>query len=541
MIRYGRQTALGGMILLSLTFCSSQGKNELRSNAFLLAGRDLSDHDRAGGVTQASPGIQETPSEDALLEVKPDESLLRFKMFDDPVPEATTNGLLQFVVEYDDARSFITQAGYRLNGEIPDLLELTVEKIELRRKNVSEPEKDHRFRHRNPPEVITIRPTGKDALVLVKEGRHFIAIIRGLSLPGGVYRDLNVKFKSLGKLIDADEENVLVVAPQTVSYSGEFQISAGRITTLHAVPLREYIEGRGRSHDWHSPRVARIRNPERRCHHGARTYYAFLIFKATGQTQHIPADRVFVKMTELLAAGASSEILNDRPTEIELLSLRNGAVALMGHNTVPPGMYQYFQMNLSGKGRVEWGDAKADLTIESDANSIMRFMGPFDLRGGRITEVFLHFDPNTSIFFTQERGWILDPDVTTTSVTSMTPQQDRRLIQALGVRSNIVASEADIIIQAQVLTKTEGIGQNREGKNLIYSNLILKVTDRLRGQVDNPDQFPLRVVGGSYGGVQLRVRGMPEFSQNENVLLFLQKTGDDSFLITRGESGKISI
>jgi hypothetical protein len=75
---------------------------------------------------------------------------------------------------------------------------------------------------------------------------------------------------------------------------------------------------------------------------------------------------------------------------------------------------------------------------------------------------------------------------------------------------------------------------------MIYSNMSLKVEDRLRGKVENPDHFPFRSIGGTYYGMQLRVAGMPEFKSNERFLLFLKKYGD-RYSVVRGELGKINL
>src|SRR5205814_5457072 len=108
--------------------------------------------------------------------------------------------------------------------------------------------------------------------------------------------------------------------------------------------------------------IGRIRHPDRRPQFVRdRFFQVFFNFKSAGAVTWTPIDRLYIKMLSLSAVGPRTDVLNDFPTEIELLSLRRGAVALMGHNLVDPaGQYAYFEMNLAQKGRVEWGDEKAD-------------------------------------------------------------------------------------------------------------------------------------------------------------------------------------
>lgn len=96
------------------------------------------------------------------------------------------------------------------------------------------------------------------------------------------------------------------------------------------------------------------------------------------------------------------------------------------------------------------------------------------------TKVFLKFDPDRSVFYLDKRGYILDPTIETDSVVSMTSAQDLRFIQALGQRSNLVSSEAEIIFQGSVSRLQYLLAPNVYNKQMVYSDMDIQVEDRLR-------------------------------------------------------------
>ena len=246
------------VLVMVIVGCADAGKHPLKTTDFILAGKDISEHDEAGGVVQASPGIEETDADGVVLSVPADQSLLRFKMFDDPIPSADTNGLLQFVIEYDDIRSIVQEpCGAAF---IPDEIELTIEKIEIWKAGDSHRRPWQRWK---PGDRMELHPTGKDAKVLIKEGRHFFPIIRGISLPAGAYNRMRVQFSQQGILRDNSEEWPVILNSRFAQYDRLFQTRAGKVTALNAVPSSEFFMGR-RSHRWRNGRVAHLRHPDRK-------------------------------------------------------------------------------------------------------------------------------------------------------------------------------------------------------------------------------------------------------------------------------------
>ncbi|HMW61281.1 MAG TPA: hypothetical protein PKA91_16620, partial [Leptospiraceae bacterium] len=194
-------------------------------------------------------------------------------------------------------------------------------------------------------------------------------------------------------------------------------------------------------------------------------------------------------------------------------------MALLSHNLIAAGTHAMFQIVLAGQHTVQDADGEHPLKIFDGNESIMEVSGPFELRGGRLTELFLEFDPNTSVFFTSE-GYVLDADIRVASVLSMTPEQENRIVQALGPKTNLVADSAELALEGQVETTTVA------AERIPRTRVSIRIEDRLRGLPANMNALQLTVPGGVVNGLRLRVYGMPQFSQNERVILFLKRIGN---------------
>lgn len=72
------------------------------------------------------------------------------------------------------------------------------------------------------------------------------------------------------------------------------------------------------------------------------------------------------------------------------------------------------------------------------------------------------------------------------------------------------------------------------------TRVSIRIEDRLRGLPANMNALQLTVPGGVVNGLRLRVYGMPQFSQNERVILFLKRIGNE-YGIVEGEYGKVSL
>ena len=99
-------------------------------------------------------------------------------------------------------------------------------------------------------------------------------------------------------------------------------------------------------------------------------------------------------------------VLNDTEYRFDLLALRGTAVLLVGNDMVPAGTYSHFTISLKDGSSVELENEGQPLQIVNDYNRSFRIAGPFELRGGRMTEILLDFDPNLSVFKSLDSGYV---------------------------------------------------------------------------------------------------------------------------------------
>jgi len=530
-------------VLFVLVICSmlitgcSRFKGGIAGNEYRLVGSQIPAHDRQAGVTQASPGIEKNQMTDGMLTVADTTSLLRFKINDDPVPNAETNGLLKAVAVTKDIHSAVSGLGLRIHDDDDVTIELNVEKIMVKEHKEKEKKKP-----REKEKIITYSPSGDEGKISFNHKRIYTQLTKGISMAAGMYEWLSVSFKRDGKLYYKNKVYTVHLGEREIVYPKGFTVEKGKITTLSLISIKDRFEDIFK----HGNRGERL---ESRHHHRS-------IFMKTGmvlglslrqflpldETQNDPVMQAYIKFKSLSAVNEAGEsiILNDQLTEFELLSLRNGAVALMGNNAVEAGEYEYFDLELEGNNYVIVNGSKYPLEIQEWAYDSVRFMGPFDLRGGRISEVFVNFDPNSSFIYIRGKGYILEPDIVVSAIVSLTPKQELRLVESLGARSNEVMGKAELAFEGWIKTVVPVLGQNIYGKNMIYSDVSLEVLDRLRGEVDLSAEYKLRMIGGSYNGINLRVPGMPQFTADEDVLLFL-KEYNGRMSTVMGEYGKINI
>jgi len=503
------------------------------STAFTLMGSDISNHDQSNGIVQVSPGIENTPTAGNEFVVPSTNSLFRVKLHDDPLPNAGTNGLLQIVIEYRHLASFLNSQ----NQPLPDSLVFDIDKIQAVKEQ--DPKASHREKwfSKHDDQTIFVTPTGRNAKVEFVRGKKYAIVLAGISLPAGDYESVSVHLKQDGIARIGTQEFRAHPAPDTIQVNQHFTIAVGRIAAINLVPHEEEKE-REDHPEWHregpADRRCRTRGFQYENMHRI-VYPTHLDLRFAGVTQHDPVSKINVKMLQL---KAGSTILNSTPTVVELLALRDGAVALMGHNIVPIGTFPSFDMTLGTGHTIVDENGEHPLEIDGGIATVITFDGPFELRGGRITEVILDFDPNTSVFYTK-KGYELDPQITVSTSLSMTPIQEARLVEALGAQANLVEDEADLIFQGTVSQAVAQIAPVSSG-NLIYTNVQLQVEDALRGTLPATNVFPLQMIGGTVNGLTLRVHGMPVFNNNERVILFL-KTFNGRYSTVEGEMGKVNL
>ena len=535
----------------------SCGKNGISDS---LSGGDISSHDRNSGVVQAAIGIYSgmqrlgnnitsfSDSSDELT-VPPDKSLIRFKMQSSPAASLADSGVLHFVTEYESIANLFHRSNSANYGE-PEEIHLEVDKVIVEPAAAS-----------NNKAVIPVGIPAKDRTVALKKGRHYIPILRNALVPEGNYKSVTVFFKEPGWIsFDGENKYPLYINKSSVKYNKPFSVLKNKITTVHSVPVAEYSSYLAslESGEFNYSKQQKLNSPDKVLVKKLSPQYNFQFnLHETGVTHSGKISEVNIAMKSISAVDASGNtyLLSDEPTTFELMSLLDGAVALMAHNMVPKGTYASFELTLGDNHTVVVEGEPEPLTIEFSEQFKLQFMGPFYLRGGRITEVFLKFDPDRSVFLLENRGYVLDPTIEADSVISLTTEQDLRLIEALGPRSNLVSAEAEVMFEGTVSRHEYKLDKNIYNKTMIYTDMDLVVEDGLRGfcipaegAYDNAtcplmpmnELFPLKVIGGSYNGMKLNVTGMPVFKSSDRFLVFLKKYGD-RWGIVRGEWGKIDL
>jgi hypothetical protein len=544
------------MILITMSCNATVNKNDIQNNAVLI-GSSISASDQRAGVTQASPGIEDSCSDSGsgLAQffsgsqgsdcIPPDKSLLKFKLMASETVLTTDKGLVHLLIEYRKISSLIS---FLNNHHQPGFqnIYLTVDSVEVYKKH-----SDHNDRHNsdhNDKPFYIYHPNAEASVITINSNRHYIPFVRDMQLPEGEYSKIKVKLKKEGIVIIDDTTDAKVKLNRDyIEYDEEFQVKTGKITSLQMVPESEWKDHDEHNHEHGSERMTEksqdISEKNDSDHHNhLHDYNIQLNLKELGSSIHEIVNEVYITMISVSAVNSAGDriILNETKTVFELLSLRDGAVALMANNMVPDGKYKSFVINIDGLQRIKAGNSEYPVIVEYELQKDLFFTGPFELRGGRITEVLLTFDSASSIFYTEQWGYILDPTIKAISVLSMTESQDLRFRNALGARSNLVAAESELIFEGTVNGLNYTKEPNVNGQNMIYTNAAIHVDDRLRGEIDESQLYPLKVIGGNYEGKQLRVTGMPEFSVNDRSLFFL-KHYNNRIGFVRGEMGKIQL
>jgi len=486
------------------------------------------------------------------LSIAEDETILRFKLQTRPQSFSPGNGLLHFVTEYESMANLFHKA----NGHgVPEYIRLEIDRVEVVPDQTG----------KNPKKLIpvSVSVSARDRIVELKKNRHYIPILRNAMLPAGKYKSVTVYFKEPGTVsFDGKNAYPLFINKSSVSFLLPFEVQSEKVTTLHSVPVNEYSSWKAKmasgNYSYDKNRTERV--DALPVSKKASPQYNFQ-FNLHDTTSRIGGriSQVYINMKSISVVNSSGQtiLLSSKPTIFELMSLLNGAVALMGHDRMPPGEYSSFQLNLEGTHTVVVENTPEPLTVEFKEQYKLNFMGPFTLRGGRITEVFLKFEPDRSIFYMENRGYILDPTIETDTVISMTSAQDQRLLEALGQRSNLVVSESELMFQGTISSLNYVQAQNIHGKNMIYSDMSINVEDKLRScdstypANTTPDpcalgnvgsQFAFRSIGGTLNGMKLNVTGMPKYTQGDKSLFFIKRYGNDNrWGVVRGEWGKVDL
>ncbi|MBP9886864.1 MAG: DUF4382 domain-containing protein [Leptospiraceae bacterium] len=485
---------------------------------------------------------------------------IRIKLQDDPLPPPLDEGLVHFIIDYQDISHdvYVSGDGNKEERKKFDYFTLTIENIEVKQIG-----KEKR-----------ILPAPKSTVRIFEKDKRYSSLLNNLRLKEGEYEYLRVNLYELhgnvnnrnkpqrknensstgntnangnnsnnpngGGNSNNPNGNQPVEVPNTfhqisiennllplnfikkrIQFTDHFKVEKGKLSTLHAKPTQ--------------PKVIHYQRNNAE-------YRSQVEFESKGYSIHLPIDKIWLTMKSISVTKSTGEeiVLNDTEYRFDLLALRGTAVLLVGNDIVPAGTYAYFTITLKDGSSIELENEGHRLQIVNDYNRSFRIAGPFELRGGGMTEILLDFDPNLSVFKSLDSGYVLEPTIRVVSIMSMSPEQDLRVQTALKDYANIVVKEADLIFQGKVNTLNYALGKNTYGKSMIYTDLSLQVDDLLRGQVDKTVPFAFRTVGGTVGGLTLKVGSMPEFKNGDQCILFLKRYAG-GYKVVRGDLGKVEL
>jgi len=101
--------------------------------------------------------------------------------------------------------------------------------------------------------------------------------------------------------------------------------------------------------------------------------------------------------------------------------------------------------------------------------------------------------------------------------------------------------KAPTVVRGIVGKKASQWTELKDGSKRIYTYYTLQVTEVLKGQVEG-GTLQFREIGGSVGGIGMRIAGTAEFDTGEDVVVFLgEKDADASYPLLEMMMGKYSL
>ena len=99
-----------------------------------------------------------------------------------------------------------------------------------------------------------------------------------------------------------------------------------------------------------------------------------------------------------------------------------------------------------------------------------------------------------------------------------------------------LVQESDTIVQGRV---GQVYSQWDAAKKVIFTYVFVNVEDAVKG--DRRSAVTIRQLGGTIGGMNMSVVGMPKFTQDDDVLLFLNSNNDGTYDVVGLGQGKYMV
>ncbi|GMV41266.1 MAG: hypothetical protein AMXMBFR64_29820 [Myxococcales bacterium] len=114
-----------------------------------------------------------------------------------------------------------------------------------------------------------------------------------------------------------------------------------------------------------------------------------------------------------------------------------------------------------------------------------------------------------------------------------------RATVVLEVGLDDMSRTSDVIFHG-VVTRTDVVAVGGDATRLV-TDVTFSLTEVLKGRALVPEpSFTLRLIGGQRGGLELRIPGMPRFSEGDEVVMFLERT-EGGFAITGLSQGRFEV
>ena len=122
---------------------------------------------------------------------------------------------------------------------------------------------------------------------------------------------------------------------------------------------------------------------------------------------------IVVSRVEVHKAGSDSTngwiVLNANTTTHDLLTLRNGASAVLGNTALDVGHYTQIRLILGTGSNVVVNGSTFNLDVASGTQTGIKLNHEFDIKDGQVYELFLDFNAESSIILTGNSQYKLKP------------------------------------------------------------------------------------------------------------------------------------
>lgn len=215
---------------------------------------------------------------------------------------------------------------------------------------------------------------------------------------------------------------------------------------------------------------------------------------------------------------------------------------IIDYAVLPSGNYTGILLQLGNNTRIKTktGNTIPIKLVSSISQNSLLLSGNFTLRGGHISELKVKTGADNAVVGGNDQAFIVKPDIRIESVKSFTTEQENKIVLAAGADLIPMIEESSIIIQGKVESSRVSTGLNAYGDTMIYTYHLIKVSDHLKGKLDNPNYLEFRVIGGKIGALELTVSHTPVFNVEKPFVLFSKYYGN-TLGLTYHEIGKIDL